>query len=138
MKTNYKSHHARFLSKRTLISVAAVILLACSQNALAQATPNKIPKWTDNTGALGPSTIFEDTSGKVGIGTTGPGGKLEVVGAPTDRTIVASVAPTAAGQAGKFNLKSSYDATSAVFDAARITVYGSTGGYGNSDRKMVV
>ena len=42
------------------------------------------------------------------------------------------MAPTAAGQAGKLNLKSSYDATSAVFDAARITVYGSTGYYGNS------
>src|SRR2546422_934233 len=94
-------------------------------------TQNRVAKWTDNSGTLGDSVITE-SSGKVGIGTAGPGGKLEVVGAPTDQTIVASVASTAAGQARKFSLKSSYDATSAVFDAARITVYGSTGGYGNS------
>ena len=80
MKANYKSHQPRFISKSTLISVAALILLACSQSALAQATPNKIPKWTDNSGALGPSTIFEDTSGKVGIGTTTPTQSLDVSG----------------------------------------------------------
>ena len=78
------------------------------------------------------SSIDINASGNVGVGTASPDGKLEVIGAPTDRTIVASLAPTASGQAGKFILKSSYDATNNVFDAARITVFGSTGGFGNS------
>ena len=78
MRANYKSHQPRILSRSTLISVAALILLACSQSAMAQATPNKIPKWTDNAGALGPSTILEDANGNVGIGTSTPNNTLEL------------------------------------------------------------
>ena len=80
MKTNHHNHQPTLQNKSILIMLAAVILLACSQSALAQATPNKIPKWTDNSGVLGPSTIFEDTSGNLGIGTTNPTVNLELSG----------------------------------------------------------
>ena len=80
MKTNHRNHQPTLLNKSILFMLAAVILLACSQTVLAQATQNKIPKWTDNSGVLGPSTIFEDTSGNVGIGTTNPTVNLELSG----------------------------------------------------------
>ncbi len=44
-------------------------------------TLNYIPKWTPNGSTLGNSLIY-DNGTNVGIGTAGPGGKLEVVGGP--------------------------------------------------------
>ncbi|SRR6266496_2727328 len=71
MKANYKSHQLRFLSKSTLIGVAAIMLLSLGQNVLAQ------QQWT-SPDANG--NISNANSGNVGIGTTTPNDKLEVVG----------------------------------------------------------
>jgi hypothetical protein len=40
--------------------------------ATGTGTQNKIAKWADNAGTLTDSTIFEDATGKIGIGTTTP------------------------------------------------------------------
>src|SRR5438132_9366756 len=71
----------RQISVLRMSTFAAVILLACLQSVLAQATQNKIPKWTDNAGTLGPSAIFEDASGNVGIGTNAPDKPFTLQGA---------------------------------------------------------
>jgi hypothetical protein len=47
-------------------------------------TQNKIPKWTDGVGTLGDSVMAE-FAGRIGIGTTTPGGQLHIFGgAPLD------------------------------------------------------
>lgn len=43
-------------------------------------TQNRLAKWTDNSGTLGNSSIFEGTGGSIGIGTTTPGASLHVNG----------------------------------------------------------
>jgi trimeric autotransporter adhesin len=43
-------------------------------------TQNKLSKWTDNTGTLGNSNIFEDANGRIGIGTTNPLSEFHIVG----------------------------------------------------------
>ena len=48
------------------------------ENISGTGTQNKIAKWTNNTGILGDSTIFEDANGNLGIGTTTPGGVLDL------------------------------------------------------------
>jgi hypothetical protein len=49
------------------------------ENATGTGTQNYIAKWTDNAGTLGDSSIFENSSGQVGIGTSSPETKLHVV-----------------------------------------------------------
>jgi hypothetical protein len=49
------------------------------ENATGTGTQNRIAKWTDNAGTLGDSTIFENSSGQVGIGTINPETTLQVV-----------------------------------------------------------
>ena len=90
MKTNQQTYRPRILSKNSLIALAAITLLACSQSAVAQVTPNKIPKWTDNSGTLGPSTIFEDSSGNVGIGTSTPNNTLELFSSSVNSAVRAN------------------------------------------------
>jgi hypothetical protein len=41
---------------------------------------NKIAKWTDNAGTIGNSNIFEDDTGRVGLGTTSPLSQFHLVG----------------------------------------------------------
>jgi len=48
--------------------------------ASGSGTQNKIAKWTDNSGTLGDSNIFEDSNNRVGIGTTVPGARFHTVG----------------------------------------------------------
>ncbi|MDD2657655.1 MAG: hypothetical protein PHD04_03295, partial [Candidatus Pacebacteria bacterium] len=73
-------------------------------------------------------------AGNVGIGTTNPGGKLEVVGdaGANSRSVVASVAMGASGNAGSYVIKSTYDTIGGIYDAARMSYYGSVGGYANA------
>src|SRR6266446_1597073 len=68
MKTNQQTYKPRILSMSTLISVAAVILLGSSPNALGQ--------WTTNG-----NNIYNTNSGNVGIGTTSPVSLLHLGGA---------------------------------------------------------
>ena len=49
-------------------------------SATGTGTQNNLAKWTDNAGTLGDSSIFENASRNVGIGTTSPGAKLHAVG----------------------------------------------------------
>src|SRR6266508_5147828 len=67
MKTNYSSHQLRFLSKKTLIFIAAFILLGSSQNAVAQ--------WATNG-----NNINNTNTGSVGIGVANPTSRLVVGG----------------------------------------------------------
>ena len=69
MKTNRQTHKTRILSRSTLISVAAIILLGSSQTVLAQ-------QWT---GPEANGNISNANSGNVGIGTTSPSQKLSVM-----------------------------------------------------------
>jgi len=46
--------------------------------AAGQGTNGRIAKWTDDVGTLGNSVITEASNGNVGIGTTNPGGTLDV------------------------------------------------------------
>jgi len=48
-------------------------------NVAGTGTQNYIPLWTNSTGTLGNSVIYQ-SSGLLGIGTTTPGGKLDVAG----------------------------------------------------------
>jgi len=48
-------------------------------NVAGTGTQNYIPVWTNSTGTLGNSVIYQ-SSGLLGIGTTTPGGKLDVAG----------------------------------------------------------
>jgi hypothetical protein len=41
---------------------------------------NTVPKWTDNAGTLGDSSIYGDASGNVGIGLTGPELRTHILG----------------------------------------------------------
>src|SRR2546430_16050706 len=70
MKINHKSHQPRFLSKSTLLSIAAIILFGSYQNVLAQ--------WASPDGNV---TVYKNpTNGNVGIGTNLPNSELHVVG----------------------------------------------------------
>lgn len=48
------------------------------ENIAGTGTQNKIAKWLDNTGTLGDSNIFENASGKIGIGTVSPNSRLDI------------------------------------------------------------
>jgi len=49
-------------------------------NASGTGTQNRLAKWIDNSGTLGDANVFEDSNGKVGIGTSNPGAKFHTVG----------------------------------------------------------
>ena len=67
MKTNYQTRKPRFFSKNRLITLAAIILLGCAQNVLAQG------QWA-TTG----NNISNTNTGNVGIGTPNPVFPLQV------------------------------------------------------------
>jgi hypothetical protein len=48
------------------------------ENISGTGAQNSLAKWTDNAGSLGNSNIFENASGRIGIGTTTPETGLEV------------------------------------------------------------
>ena len=60
-----------------LIGLGLIVLQATPASAQT-GTQNKITKWINGTGTLGDSTIFEDASGNIGIGTTTPGGVFDL------------------------------------------------------------
>jgi hypothetical protein len=47
-------------------------------NITGAGAANKLSKWIDGTGTLGDSTIFENANGDIGIGTSSPGGVLDL------------------------------------------------------------
>lgn len=47
-------------------------------NITGAGTANKLSKWADGTGTLGDSAIFENANGDIGIGTSSPGGVLDL------------------------------------------------------------
>jgi hypothetical protein len=47
-------------------------------NITGTGAANKLSKWIDGTGTLGDSTIFENANGDIGIGTSSPGGVLDL------------------------------------------------------------
>jgi hypothetical protein len=49
-----------------------------SPSAAGTGTANKLPKWFDGAGSLGDSSIMEDASGNIGVGTSAPGGVFDV------------------------------------------------------------
>ena len=53
---------------------------AATTSLAGTGTQNRLAKWTDNSGTLGNSAIFENATGYVGIGTTTPGASLQVNG----------------------------------------------------------
>jgi hypothetical protein len=60
-------------SKQAAVTTTPVIAGNTSSITLSSTgTQNRISKWTDSAGTLGDSSIFESTSGNIGIGTTNP------------------------------------------------------------------
>jgi hypothetical protein len=51
---------------------------ASAANATGTGTAMRLPKWFDASGALGDSSITEDASGNIGIGTDTPGGVFDL------------------------------------------------------------
>jgi hypothetical protein len=82
--------------------------------------------------AGGASGLTVLQNGNVEIGTTVADGRLTVVGVQGNNTLVLDTAPNATGQSGILNFQSSFNSTSATFDAARIKIYGTAAGYGTA------
>ena len=47
-------------------------------NVAGTGTTNKLTKWSDATGTLSDSAVFEDASGNIGVGTNAPGGVFDL------------------------------------------------------------
>ena len=91
-------------------------------------TPNFIPLWTPNSNTLGNSTLFQDPSSNIGVGTQTPASKLDVNGGSTFRGKVllpAIVDATAAGGSDSRQI----DMTASVFNSFTETAVGETFGW---------